>query len=529
MVKTDTDRFCLRNGCKTTDMNMPLKKIFITKNLVMKKLVMKILAMKILVMKLIAMKISVIKGTVMTRAVLPGVFAFLPLLLLFPGLRASAEELSPVIVSDSSENTITITAKDGSGIGALYIKWDDPVVPYQIKTDQGIIECGQYGFLHEFILLPESSQTVTVLLPQQKMRLYKNEVRIFTDESVPDDVQIWAPPCERADIMLIPSHADDEILYMGGIAPTYGAELGARVQVVYMTEFRSTNQSVREHEKLDGLWADGVRFYPVCGNFRDVYCNDLADAKKKYDYQAAVDYLTDVIRRFKPQVVVTHDFNGEYGHGFHMLTASAAAQALENAADSSYRTDSESFLDYGAWDTPKAYFHLYGENTIRLNLRTPLESMGGQTALEVAKEAYKKHVSQQRWSFYVSDDYKHSCAEFGLYRTNVGYDTGNDMLENIVIYSEQERLEREEQERLAREEQERLAREERERLEREEQERLAREEQERLAREEQARLEAEALRLEQETARRRLFIIIAAAAVVSAGLGTWLILKMRRK
>ena len=336
MVKTDTDRFCLRNGCKTTDMNMPLKKIFITKNLVMKKLVMKIWAMKILVMKLIAMKISVIKGTVMTRAVLPGIFVFL--LLLFPGLRASAEELSPVIVSDSSENTITVTAKDGSGIGALYIKWDDPVVPYQIKTDQGIIECGQYGFLHEFILLPESSQTVTVLLPQQKMRLYKNEVRIFTDESVPDDVQIWAPPCERADIMLIPSHADDEILYMGGIAPTYGAELGARVQVVYMTEFRSTNQSVREHEKLDGLWADGVRFYPVCGNFRDVYCNDLADAKKKYDYQAAVDYLTDVIRRFKPQVVVTHDFNGEYGHGFHMLTASAAAQALENAADSSYRT-----------------------------------------------------------------------------------------------------------------------------------------------------------------------------------------------
>lgn len=465
--------------------------------------------------------------SVMGKSVLRGVFA-LWLLLMIPCLRASAEELTPVIVSDSSQNTITITAKDGSGIGAVYIKWDDPVVPYQIKTDQGTVECGKYGFLHEFILLPENSQTVTVLLPQQKMRLYKKEVRIFTDESVPDDVQIWQPPCERADIMLIPAHADDEILYMGGIAPTYGAELGARVQVVYMTEFRSTNQSVREHEKLDGLWEDGVRYYPVCGNFRDVYCNDLADAKKKYDYQAAVDYLTDVIRQFRPQVVVTHDFNGEYGHGFHMLTASATAQALENAADGAYRADSEVFQEYGIWDTPKAYFHLYRENSIRLDLRVPLESMGGRTALEVAKESYKKHVSQQRWSFYVSDDYKHSCAEFGLYRTNVGYDTGNDMLENIVLYSEQERLEREEQERLLREEQERLAREEQERLEREEQERLEREERKRLEQEEQERLAAEALREEQEAKRRQLCFVLAAAVLIAVS-GTWLVLRGRRK
>lgn len=447
------------------------------------------------------------------------------LLLTVPGIRVSAEELTPVVVSDSSENTITITAKDGRGIGAVYIKWDDPVAPYQVRTDQGTVECGQYGFLHEFILLPEESRTVTVLLPKQKMRLYKKEVRIFTDGEVPEDVQIWEPPCERADIMLIPAHADDEILYMGGIAPTYGAELGARVQVVYMTEFRSTNQSMREHEKLDGLWRDGVRNYPVCGNFRDVYCNDLEDARKKYDYQAAVDYLTDMLRRFQPQVLVTHDFNGEYGHGFHMLTASAAAQALEAAADSSCRTDTEYFETYGIWDTPKAYFHLYGENRIRLDLRVPLASMGGQTALEVAKEAYKQHVSQQKWSFYVSDDYKHSCAEFGLYRTNVGYDTGSSMLENIVLYSEQERLAKEEQERLAREEQERLAkeeqerlaREEQERLAREEQERLAREEQERLAREEQERLDAEALRAEQEDLQRRILIIavvIVLAAVV---------------
>ena len=449
-------------------------------------------------------------------------------LFFIPGLRVSAEELTPVIVSDSGENTITVTAQDGGGIGAVYIKWNDPVVPYQIRTDQGTIECGEYGFLHEFILLTEKTQTVTVLLPEQEMRLYNNDVRIFTDGEVPDDVQIWEPPCERADIMLIASHADDDILFMGGVAPTYGAELGARVQVVYMAEFFSNNRNIREHEKLDGLWTDGVRNYPVCGNFRDVYCDDLADAKQKYDYQAAIDYLTDVIRRFKPQVVVTHDFNGEYGHGFHMLTANATAQALENAADNACRTDTETFLTYGVWDTPKAYFHLYGENTVRLDLRVPLESMGGQTALEVAKEAYKKHASQQIYSFRVADDYEHSCADFGLYRTSVGYDTGNSMLDNIVLYSEQERLEREEQERLEREEQERLEREEQERLEREEQERLEREEQRRLEQEEQERLAAEALRAEKEAAWRQM-LMIAAVVVLLAVSALWFIWKRRSR
>lgn len=451
---------------------------------------------------------------------------FLFLFLLFsPALRASAEELSPVIVSDRDGNTITITAENGDGIKALYIKWDDPVTPYRIRTDQGVIECGTYGFLHEFIALPESSRTVTILLPGQQLRLYQNEVRIFTDETVPEDVQIWEPPCDRADIMLIAAHSDDEILFMGGIAPTYGAELGARVQIVYMAEFRSTGQSVREHEKLDGLWTDGVRHYPVCGNFQDIYAMGLEAAKKCYDYQSAVDYLTDTIRRFRPQIVVTHDLNGEYGHGFHMLTASATAEALEYAADAAYRADSECFSAYGAWDTPKAYFHLYGENTIEMNLRVPLASMGGQTALDVAKEAYSKHVSQQRWSFRVADDYKHSCARFGLYRTNVGYDTGDSMLENIVLYDEQERLEKAEAERLEKEAAEKRAREEAERLEKQEAERLAREARE--ARE-QEELAAQALREKQEAAG-WLALAAVAAAIPLTVLSVWLLHRKRRR
>lgn len=379
---------------------------------------------------------------------------------LAPGIRAAADELTPVTQVNRQERTITITAKEAEEIGALSIQWDNPSQPYQVVTETGTLLCGEDGFLHEFIPLPEKSSSVTIVFPEENMEIYK--LRLFTDESVPADVQIWQPPCERADIMIVSAHSDDEILFMGGIIPTYGAEGGARVQVVYMTEFWST-APVREHEKLDGLWEDGLTTYPVCGGFRDVYAKDLKQAEKLYDLQAMTDYLTDTIRRFQPQVVVTHDFAGEYGHGFHQLTAKAVSQALEAAGDDAIRADTESDSAYGSWDVPKAYFHLYPEDQIRMDLNVPLASMGGRTALETAKAAYLKHVSQQWCWFYVSDTYEYSCADFGLYRTRVGYDTTDDMLENIVLYSEQEELERKAEEEREKQLQEQLRQEELER------------------------------------------------------------------
>lgn len=355
------------------------------------------------------------------------------LIWLVPPLTAGAAELTPQTAGGGAE--ITVTAKEGTPIGAVYIKWNKAVSPYELITDSETIPCGQNGFLHEFISLDNPSAALKFSLPSENpMGIY--EIRIFTDNQVPEDVQIWEPPCQRADILMVSAHSDDEILFMGGIIPTYAAEQGARVQVVYMTEFWSTTP-VREHEKLDGLWADGLRTYPVCGNFKDMYAADLEAAKKIYDLEAMTDYLTETIIRFQPQILVTHDFNGEYGHGFHQLTARAAADALEKAAPS--------------WDVPKAYFHLYGENKIRMDLNTPLASMNGQTALEVAKAAYLKHVSQQWCWFYVSDTYEYSCADFGLYRTGVGTDTADSMLENIVLYAQQERLAQEEKIRIEKE------------------------------------------------------------------------------
>lgn len=368
--------------------------------------------------------------------------------------ETSAAELTPDItlsnqgsvsrMTDGSYNTKTsfsagdtIHVTSSEKMYSLYIKWDlipdEWTLTYNGKTET----FGTNGFLHEYIDIPEGTSEMTITFASGEAIC---DMHVYSQGQAPADVQTWKTPCDKADILVFATHADDEILFLGGVLATYGGEQNLAVQVAYMCEF-SSSAKIREHEKLDGLWESGIKHYPVCGDFPDLYSQTLEAAKKQYVYDDVKSYATSCIRRFKPLVVVTQDLNGEYGHGGHMLFSHAVAESVETSNDSSVFPESAS--NYGTWDVPKTYLHLYTENKITMNLRLPLSRMGNRTSIEVQTAAYKKHVSQQWCWFYVSDDYEYSCADFGLYRTTVGNDSGNDMLENITTYEEQEKIEKE--------------------------------------------------------------------------------------
>ena len=103
------------------------------------------------------------------------------------------------------------------------------------------------------------------------------------------------------------------------------------------------------------------------------------------------------------------------------------------AADASY--DAESAAQYGVWDTPKLYLHFADENPIFLDVETPLESFGGKTAFEVASEAMLCHESQLQYAHrptLASEEFpRYDCRRFGLVRSLVGADTGNDIMEHL--------------------------------------------------------------------------------------------------
>lgn len=453
----------------------------------------------------------------------------------------------------SAENAV-VTLENPSGIGSLYLLFDLEFGSYTVtdNTTGQSITAGTHGILHEYIDLASAFScaptSLTLTFSGGNVRL--SEIYVFSSGEVPDFVQRWNAPLDSgADILLLSTHGDDDQLFFAGLLPLYAGELDCRVQVVYMTDHRNLTK-VRTHEMLNGLWAVGVDAYPVFGTFADFRIDSLQGTYQKYasmgvTEEQIVSFVTQQLRRFKPQVVVGHDINGEYGHGMHMVYTDALIKALDISADAT--AFPETAERYGTWDVPKTYLHLYSENSIILDYDTPLDSFGGLTAFQVTqKYGFPCHESQQ-WTWFRDwiNGYANEITEakqigtynpcfFGLYRSTVGEDVNkNDFLENIIPYAEQERLEQErlEQERLEQErlEQERL---EQERLEQErlEQERLEQErlEQERL---EQERLEQERLKKEQEEKEKRQQLIgaVSILAVLLAALVTVLVILLRKR
>ncbi len=426
----------------------------------------------------------------------------------------------------NSNGDVSLVLKNSTGIGSLYLMFDLEYGEYTITdNDSGkSITAGTYGFLHEFVDLAaafgSAPTSVTLAFSNGVVRL--SEIYVFSTGEVPAFVQKWEPPLDgKADILMMPTHGDDDQLYFAGLLPYYAGELDCAVQVVYLTDHRDVT-NVRTHEMINGLWATGVENYPVFGYTLDFRIDDMAASYKVYAQRGIsredlIGFAVEQFRRFKPQVVVGHDVNGEYGHGMHMIYADIVMAAVEIS------NDPESYPElaqkYGLWDVPKTYLHLLKDNPIEINYDIPLEHYDGLTAFQVTqKYGFPCHVSQQGWAFKewlngpngeitkATQIKKYNPCQFGLYRSTIGEDVlKNDFMENITTYKEQDRLEQErlEQERLEQErlEQERL---EQERLEQErlEQERLeqARLEQERL---EQERLEKERLEQERQLAEAR--------------------------
>ena len=334
-----------------------------------------------------------------------------------------------------------------SKIAQLYIEFYDGPVKWSIEGNGKSEECGKNSFLHEYVDVASAIGECGELTLKFEEKANVSEFSVYTAGQTPSTVQKWEPPCEKADLVMFSSHADDEQLFFSGVLP-YSVAKGAAVQVVYFCSH--FEEQPRPHEQLNGLWAVGVKNYPVFGIFPDLFSESLEEAEQVYGnsgykYEDYMTWQVENIRRFKPQILVGHDIYGEYGHGTHLLNSKTMLEAVDAASDEGKYP--ESAKEYGVWDTPKVYVHLYGENKITLDFDTPLEYFGGRTAYEMSCEGFNYHKSQHWTWFYdwmYGKDEKftkatqittYSPCEWGLYRTLVGNDTGNDMFENITLYN----------------------------------------------------------------------------------------------
>ncbi|WP_225799335.1 N-acetyl-1-D-myo-inositol-2-amino-2-deoxy-alpha-D-glucopyranoside deacetylase [Streptomyces sp. NK15101] len=164
-------------------------------------------------------------------------------------------------------------------------------------------------------------------------------------------------------LLLVHAHPDDESINNGATMARYAAE-GALVTLVTCTlgeegevippdlahlapdrEDRLGPHRVGElAAAMTELGVTDHRFLGGPGRFRDsgmmgAEQNKRAGAFWNTDVDTAAPHLVEVIRETRPQVLVTYDPDGGYGHPDHIQAHRVATRAAELAADPDYRPD----------------------------------------------------------------------------------------------------------------------------------------------------------------------------------------------
>ena len=320
---------------------------------------------------------------------------------------------------------------DGSGqkVGSVMIRFYERSTATEVWAGQNgeyalVSECGSH--LSEWIPLPENTDAVK-LINKERGRMFLAEITVYGTGEKPEDCPEWED-YDSCDLMVVACHPDDELLWLGGLLPTYAGERGLRVQVVYAVP----STPMRRLELLDGLCHCGVRGYPAFLNLPDVFAKRMKDAYSHWGKNKMHRLMTECIRRWKPEVIVTHDLKGEYGHGGHQAVADTVCASIGYAADAGKYP--ESFRKYGVWQVKKCYIHLYKKGRIQFDWHRPLEAFGGKDGLTVATEALALHRSQVKRGWEMEDGGKMDNSLFGLYYTSVGPDeAGDDLFEHIAL------------------------------------------------------------------------------------------------
>lgn len=355
-------------------------------------------------------------------------------------IKVSKDSVSNV--TDSSDNTywssgtMTITFPKNKTADGIFIKWHKASTnDYTIKTydangdilDEYDNNC--FNMLHKYYEVDENAVKAVIKLKKVEGNNGICCLRVYEKDRVGVSVERWnAPVKDECDLMVVTAHRDDELLFFGGTIPYYNSVRDKNVYTVYM----SGRDRLRIREALAGQWSMGVESYPIFMDFSGGYHNGISGTLNDWGGENYVlERLVEKIRMYKPDVIVTHDTNGEYGHPTHKTTSYIVKRAIEASKDKNKFPDS--YKKYGVWEVKKLYIHLYNKNKITMDWKQASSKLDGKTPYQLATIAYDKHISQHgAWSMSCDKVKKYPNTNFGLAYSTVGNDKNkNDFFENI--------------------------------------------------------------------------------------------------
>lgn len=192
-------------------------------------------------------------------------------------------------------------------------------------------------------------------------------------------------------LLLVHAHPDDESIGCGATMAKYADE-GAQVTLVTCTLGEEgevipkelahlaadQDDTLGQHrigelaQACEALGVTDHRFLGAPGRWRDsgmmgVASNERPDAFWQADLDESAGELVKVIREVRPQVLVTYDENGFYGHPDHIQAYRVSWRAFELAADPGFGAGEP-------WQIAKFYFTALPKSVMRRQVEAMREA-----------------------------------------------------------------------------------------------------------------------------------------------------------
>jgi N-acetyl-1-D-myo-inositol-2-amino-2-deoxy-alpha-D-glucopyranoside deacetylase len=197
-------------------------------------------------------------------------------------------------------------------------------------------------------------------------------------------------------LMTVHAHPDDECISTGGILARYAAE-GVRTVLVTCTDGAVGEISdpalatpdnlaeVRAHELDESVRHLSVSRLVKLG-YRDSGMAGTADNDNPASFQQAnldqaIERVVKVVREEKPEVIVTYDERGGYGHPDHIRAHQVAVAAFERAGDASRYPSAGP-----AWAPAKLYYAVIPRSAM-LRFFERLREAGVEVPFSEARES----------------------------------------------------------------------------------------------------------------------------------------------
>lgn len=175
------------------------------------------------------------------------------------------------------------------------------------------------------------------------------------------------------------AHPDDETFCSGGTLAKYAAQ-GAQIMVISATRGQAgqiQNASAATRRTLGAMREKELQVACKHLGVQQVICWDYLDGQlQQADRRQLIGDVVRAIRSFRPDVVITFDHTGAYGHPDHIAISQAVTQACAVCADpDQYPGHHSEGLE--AYSVPRLY-HSYFPNRCFLILDQLVKWLAGQ-------------------------------------------------------------------------------------------------------------------------------------------------------